>query len=243
MEEKPSLILLPGQLCDEALWSAQIDGLADIAEITVGDLTLDDSVQAMAARVLAAAPARFALAGLSLGGYVAFEIIRQAPGRVTRLALMNTSARPDTEGQAERRESSVRAARIGTFKGVTPRFLPTILHPDHVAVPAIADTVLAMTERVGRRAFERQQAAAIGRPDSRPVLPVIACPTLVIGGGADRVTPPELQTEIAAGIKDARLEIFEICGHLAPLEQPDAVNRLLRALLEQITIRLDHLIV
>jgi pimeloyl-ACP methyl ester carboxylesterase len=229
---KSTLILLPGQLCDAALWRAQVGALADIAAIRVADLTLDDTVEAMAERVLADAPARFAVCGLSLGGYVAFELMRLAPGRITHLALMNTSARPDTEARSDQRERSVRAARIGAFKGVTPRFLPTILHPDHAADPAMAEVVLAMTERVGRVAFERQQNAAILRPDCRPLLPLISCPTLVVGGRQDRVSPPDLQREIAAGIADARLEILEICGHLAPIEQAETVSLLMRAWLE-----------
>ncbi|MDB5396074.1 MAG: hydrolase, alpha [Rhodospirillales bacterium] len=226
---KPTLILLPGQLCDAALWESQRQALSDIADIRIGDLTLDDSVAAMAGRTLADAPARFALCGLSLGGYAAFEIIRRAPERVTHLGLMNTSARADAEEQSERRERSVRAARIGAFKGVTPRFLPTIIHPDHAADPAMAKIVLEMTERVGRVAFESQQHAAIGRPDSRALLPSIRCPVLVVGGREDRVAPPPLQQEIATGIAGARLEILETCGHLAPIEQADEVNRLMRA--------------
>jgi pimeloyl-ACP methyl ester carboxylesterase len=151
---------------------------------------------------------------------------------VTHLALMNTSARPDDDAKSESREKTVLAARIGTFKGVTPRFLPTILHPDNAADPAIGPVVLAMTERVGRVAFERQQMAAMTRPDFRPLLASIACPTLVIGGLQDRVTPPALQEEIAAGIPGAGLELLDRCGHLAPLEQPDTVNRLMRAWLQ-----------
>jgi pimeloyl-ACP methyl ester carboxylesterase len=231
MPNRPQLILLPGQLCDEALWAPQISGLADIADMSVADLTLDDNIEAMADRVLAMASPTFALAALSLGGYVALEIATRVPERVSRLALMNTSARPDTEDQSNRRERSVRAARIGTFKGVTPRFLPTILAPENATDPEIAGIVLAMTERVGRRAFERQQAAAMDRPDFRPLLGRISCPTLVIGGRQDQVTPPALQEEIAAGIAGARLATLDKCGHLAPLEQPQAVNRLLRELL------------
>ena len=223
-----ALIFLPGQLCDAALWAAQAAALADVASPTVADLTLDDSVEAMADRVLASAPPNFALAGLSLGGYVAFEIVRRAPERVTHLALMNTSARPDDEARSVARERSVLAAHVGTFKGVTPRFLPSILHPDNAADPAIGPVVLAMTERVGRVAFEHQQMAAITRPDCRPQLSSIRCPTLVVGGLQDRVTPPELQEEIAAGIPGARLELLDRCGHLAPLEQAEAVNRLMR---------------
>ena len=226
---KPFLILLPGQLCDGALWDSQCRALGEVADIAIADLTRDDSVGAMAARVLATAPPRFALCGLSLGGYVAFEIVRRAGQRVTHLGLINSSARPDAEEQARKRERSVRAARIGVFKGVTPRFLPTIIHPDHAADPAMAKIVLEMTERVGRVAFEAQQRAALGRPDSRPLLPAIRCPTLVVGGLQDRVTPPALQEEIAAGIAGAQLSLLDCCGHLAPIEQADAVNRLMAA--------------
>ena len=232
MTDKQALVLLPGQLCDAALWQAQTAGLIDIAEMTVADLTLDDTIGAMAERILAAAPPRFAVGAVSLGGYVAFELYRRAPDRITHLALMNSSARSDTEAQTERRGQVVRAAGMGAFKGVTPRLLPAILHPDHVSDPHMAETVLAMAERVGKVAFERQAAAIIDRPDSRPLLPYISCPTLVVGGMADKMTPPALQEEIAADIPHARLELLEICGHLAPLEQPEAVNRLLRELLQ-----------
>jgi pimeloyl-ACP methyl ester carboxylesterase len=225
---KTQLILLPGQLCDAALWKSQVAALADIADIAVADLTRDDSVAAMAERALASAPPRFAVCGLSLGGYVAFEMVRRVADRVTHLGLMNTSARADIEEQSERRERSLRAARIGAFKGVTPRFLPTIIHPDHAADPAMAKTVLEMTERVGRIAFEQQQRAAIQRPDSRPLLASIDCPTLVVGGRQDRVTPPALQEEIASGIAGAELELLDVCGHLAPIEQAETVNRLMR---------------
>jgi len=228
MTDKKTLILLPGQLCDEALWDSQVRTLSDIAHVVVADLTLDDSVGAMAERVLTGAPARFAVCGLSLGGYVAFEMMRRAPDRVTHLCLMNTSARADEAHQADLRQRRVTAARIGTFKGVTPHFLPSIVSPANAANPAIADVVLAMTERVGRVAFERQQMAAITRPDCRDLLPAIAVPTLVIGGREDRVTPPALQEEIAAGIPGAQLMILENCGHLAPLEQAETVNQAMR---------------
>lgn len=229
MSSMRDLILLPGQLCDEALWQPQLDGLGGVVRMHVADLTQDESVAAMAERVLAAAPERFAVAGLSLGGYVAFELVRRAPERVTHLALLNTSARPDTPDATDRRQRSLKAAKVGQFKGVTPRFLPGILYPAHAADPEIGPIVLAMTERVGRVAFEHQQEAAITRPDCRPLLPTIRCPTLVIGGLQDRVSPPELQQEIAAGISGARLELLDECGHLAPLERAEAVNALFGA--------------
>ncbi|GGC40749.1 hydrolase [Siccirubricoccus deserti] len=231
MPDPHPLLLLPGLLCDATLWQAQIDGLAGLAQCQVADVTADDSLPAMARRALEAAPDRFALAGLSMGGYLAFEILRQAPQRVTRLALLDTSARPDTPDQARRRRGLIGLARTGAFRGVTPRLLPQLVHPVHLGGP-VGAAVVAMAERVGRDAFLRQQAAILARPDSRPDLPGIRLPTLVAVGEADALTPPDLAEEIAAAIPDARLEVIPGCGHLPPLEAPAAVTALLRDWLE-----------
>jgi pimeloyl-ACP methyl ester carboxylesterase len=181
----------------------------------------------MAARALAAAPQRFALAALSMGGYLAFEILRQAPARVTRLALFDTSARPDSPEQARRRRGLMALTRSGQFRGVTPRLLPQLVHPDNLAGP-IGQAVMEMAERVGREAFLRQQAAILARPDSRPDLAGIRLPTLVAVGEADALTPPELAEEIAAGIPGAVLHRIAGCGHLPPMEAPEATTALLR---------------
>jgi pimeloyl-ACP methyl ester carboxylesterase len=231
--EKVPLILLPGLLCDEALWAPQRAALADLAEVTIGDLTAADSMAGMAAAVLASAPPRFALAGLSMGGYVSFEIMRQAPERVLRLALLDTSARPDTPEQTKMRRELMAQASSGDFKGVTPRLLPRWVHPSRVHDEALAATVTSMTQRVGREAFLRQQAAILNRPDSRPGLSRIRCPTLVLCGHEDLSTPPALHREIAADIADARLVIVPECGHLSTLERPETVNRELRAWLSR----------
>ncbi len=220
------LLLLPGLLCDGRLWRDQVAALAPPARAVVADLTLDDSLGAMAERALAAAPPRFALCALSMGGYVAFEILRRAPDRVTRLALLDTSARPDTPEQARRRRGLMALARAGTFRGVTPRLLPQLLHPRTLAGP-LAGEVAAMAERVGRDAFLRQQAAILGRPDSRPDLPRIAVPTLVAVGEADALTPPDRAAEIAGLIPGAQLMVLPGCGHLPPMEDPAAVAALL----------------
>lgn len=222
------LILLPGLLCDAGLWAHQTRHLADIAAPWVADLSQDESVEAMAARVLAEAPPSFALGALSMGGYVAFAILRAAPHRVSRLALLDSSAWPDTHEQATRRKILMQLAQRGQFKGVTPRLLPLLVHPDRIAEQPLADEVMAMAERVGLDAFLRQQRAIMTRPDSRPELGRISVPTMVICGRQDALTPLERSQEIAAGIKGARLAVIEECGHLSTMERPQAVTALLR---------------
>lgn len=224
----PQLVLLPGLLCNRRLWETQIDALRGAAHISVADLTHDETVAAMARRVVADAPDEFALAALSMGGYVAFEILRQAPERVQRLALLDTSARPDRPEQSARRRGLMELAQKGRFKGVTPQLLPILIHPDRRSDKALVRTVMDMAEEIGMEAFLRQQRAIMGRPDSRPLLPTIACPTLVLCGADDQLTPVELHEEIAAGILGARLIVVPECGHLSTLERPDAVNAALR---------------
>lgn len=225
---KIPLLLFPGLLCDAALYRAQIDGLADIADATVADFTQDDSVAGMAARALAAAPPTFALAALSMGGYVAFEVLRQAPERVTRLALLDTSAKPDTEEKKAKRRALMDLAQRGRFKGVTPKLLPTLVAPEHHTGP-IADEVMAMAERVGQEAFLRQQTAIMGRPDSRPTLTTIKVPTLVGVGALDELTPRPEAEEMHGGIAGSSFHVFGHAGHLAPLERPAEVTGVLRA--------------
>lgn len=228
MTERIPLVLLPGLLCDEALWRPQIDALADIAAFQIADLTLNDSMGAMARRVLTAAPPRFALAGLSMGGYVAQEIMRRAPERVLRLALLDTSARADTPEQTARRRGLIELSEKGEFHGVTPRLLPLLLHPEHLADQALTGIVLGMAERVGKAAFLRQQKAIMGRPDGRGDLPRIQCPTLVLCGRQDALTPLPLHEEMAGLVPGAALAVIEECGHLSTLDQPDEVNAAMR---------------
>ncbi len=225
---KTPLLLLPGLLCDPALYRAQAEGLADIAEPVVADLTQDDSVEAMAARALASAPPVFALLGLSMGGYVAFEVLRQAPERVTRLALLDTTAKPDTEEKKERRRALMKLAQRGRFKGVTPKLLPTLVAPQHRKGP-VADEVMAMAARVGKQAFLRQQTAIMNRPDSRPLLPTVRVPALVGVGAVDDVTPRPEAEEMHAGILGSSFHVFGSSGHLPPLEKPAEVTGVLRA--------------
>lgn len=223
-----AVVLLPGLLCDDALWQAQKTVLSPQHPIFIPTLDGHDSIAALAASVLAQAPAQFALAGLSMGGYVAMEIMRQAPERIIRLALFDTSARPDTPEQRERRQGLIRLSRMGKFKGVTPRLLPQLIHPDRLEDQNVTGTIQAMGVRIGQAGFERQQTAILGRIDSRPHLPAISCPTLVAVGQQDQLTPLEIAHEIAGLIPHAKLTTIAHCGHLPPLEQPEQTTKLLQ---------------
>ncbi len=229
MSERVPLALLPGLLCDAQLWAPQVSALADLAEPRIADFTSQSSIGEMAESVLAMMPPHFALAGLSMGGYVAFEILRRAPERILRLALLDTKADPDTEEQTARRRGLIELAEKGEFKGVTPRLLPLLIHEARLEDEILVGVVTAMAEAVGKAAFLRQQQAIMGRPDSRPTLVKISCPTLVLCGREDVLTPVDKHTAMAAGIRDARLLVIDDCGHLSTIERPEAVNGALRA--------------
>ncbi|OHC75970.1 MAG: alpha/beta hydrolase [Rhodospirillales bacterium RIFCSPLOWO2_12_FULL_58_28] len=228
MSNKTRLLLLPGLLCDSLLWRHQVKALADIAETSVADLTRDDDIQAMARSVLAEAPAIFALAGLSMGGYLAMEIMRQAPHRVERLALLDTSPLADAAEQTERRRMFISMSDHGEFKGVTQRLLPMLIHKDRLEDKELCATIMQMADNIGKDAFKRQQMAIISRPDSRRDLERIQCKTLVLCGRQDALTPLALHQDMAAAIPHGALAVIEGAGHLSTLEQPAAVNVALR---------------
>jgi len=224
---RQTVLFLPGLLCDATLWRAQVSALSPHADCVVADLTRDDSIDAMARRAIAGLPPRFAVCGLSMGGYVALAVMRLAADRVSRLCLMDTSARPDTEAQVRRRRGLMAMTSGNRFRGVTPRLLPSLVHPDRLGDAALAGEIMAMADRVGRDAFIRQQTAILGRPDSRPFLPAIAAQTLVASGEADQLLPLEHAQEMQAAIPGARLAVIPRCGHLPPLEDPDNTTLLL----------------
>jgi pimeloyl-ACP methyl ester carboxylesterase len=186
-----------------------------------------DNVAAIAAHILATAPPRFALVGLSMGGYIAFAIAREAPERVARLALLDTSARPDTAEQSERRRGMIALAEGGRFSELPDLLFPVFVHRNRQGDEALRAIVRTMAEETGPQAFVRQQRAIMTRPDCRPLLSSVRCPTLVLVGDGDELTPPALSEEIAAGIASAQLVRVPDCGHLSTLERPEAVNRAL----------------
>jgi pimeloyl-ACP methyl ester carboxylesterase len=231
-DAKIPLVFVPGLLCDDRLWRHQVEHLADLADPTIADVTKGATMPEMARAVLGAAPERFALASLSMGGYAALEIMRGAPERVARLALLDTSARADTPEQTATRRELIELSRGGRFHEVPHRLLPNIVHPDRLDDERLTSTVFAMAEAVGPEAFVRQEEAIIGRPDSREDLRGIPCPTLVLCGREDALTPMHLHEEIANLIPNSRLRVIERCGHLSALERPEAVTTALREWLE-----------
>jgi pimeloyl-ACP methyl ester carboxylesterase len=221
---KPNLLLVPGLLCDHNLWKTQIDGLTHAAACTVADVTKDDSIAAMAKSAIAKMPpGPFAVAGLSMGGYVALEIVRQAAPRVAALALLDTNARPDSEQASDDRRRMMKIAE-SDFDRVVAALLPKLLLPANMRNAALVATVKAMAAATGKQAYCRQQEAIIGRADSRPGLAKIACPTLVLCGREDTLTPVALHQEMANAIPGSRLVVADQCGHLSPLEQPRLVT-------------------
>jgi len=227
VSESLPTVLIPGLLASARLYAGQIPPLWRVGPVTIADHTRDDSMSAIARRILATAPPRFALIGLSMGGYIAFEILRQAPERIARLALLDTSARADAAEQTAMRRAQMTLASQGRLTEVVAQQFPRLVHRARRSDAALREVFDLMAGEVGAAAFIRQQTAILGRSDSRPMLGSIRCPTLVLVGDGDELTPPELAAEIAAGIDGARLVTVPQCGHLSTLEQPQEVTRAL----------------
>ena len=222
---KEPLVLVPGLSCNAALYASQWPALADGRPIFVADHARDETLSAIVQRLLAAAPPRFALCGLSMGGYIAFELLRQAPERVTRLALLDTSARPATPETNLPREQMIALAEKGAFDNVTTLLWQKLVAPARLADEPLRLLVRRMADEVGVDGFVRQQKAIMQRPDSRPVLAGLSIPVLVLVGAEDEITPVAEARDMAglAGAR-ARLAIVPGCGHLSTLEAPEAVT-------------------
>ncbi len=228
------LVLLPGLLCDEDLWRDQVSALRDEVTCQVADLTGHATIDELAASVLARVPARFALAGFSFGGYVAQEIVRQAPQRIDRLALLDTSIRADTPERAAVRKAMMQAASLpGAFKGITDRLLSTFVHPDRLSDDVLVERIKSMTLRLGRDVFVRQ--SAMERRDGEAALLALTRPIEIICGDGDALTPLADHRALADMLPNAHLSVIADSGHMTPMEQPDAVSMALRAWLHRKT--------
>ena len=227
MAAETDLVLVPGLLCSPALFAPQIAALGGLTRVTIADTTRGATFPEMAAHILAGAPPRFALAGLSMGGYLAFEMLRQEPDRVTTLVLLDTNGRPDRPEQLKTREVLIGLARSMGARAVQGLLLRLLIHKSRLTDADLTNRVLDMADWIGPAVFERQSRAIMGRPDNRPFLHQIKCPTLIVVGAEDALTPVKVHEELHAGIVGSRLEIIPDCGHLSTMERPEAVNRLL----------------
>jgi pimeloyl-ACP methyl ester carboxylesterase len=237
MAEKQRLLLLPGLLCDADVWEPVIAALDGAVACRVPDYRNATSIGAMAERVLRGAPARFALAGHSMGGRVALEIARRAPERVARLALLDTGYQARAIGaggeeEARQRQRLVDLARRQGLRAMGEEWLLGMVHPDRITDRALMDRLLAMIERQKFEDYQGQIRALLERPDATPVLGRIGCPTLIACGRQDVWSPPARHEQMAALIPGCRIEVFEECGHMSTLERPDAVAASLRRWLE-----------
>ncbi|MDE2362453.1 MAG: alpha/beta fold hydrolase [Hyphomicrobiales bacterium] len=224
---RQTIVFVPGFNCTAALWAPQIAAFSDRYDCRIADHTKSDTMSGVAQDVLRAAPEQFLLCGLSMGGYIAFEIMRQAPGRVLRLALLDTQATPESEQQKINRAERIRAAREGGMLGVADLQWSQLVHPARYEDEHLRSIQRKMAVDTGFEAFMRQALAIMHRPDSRPGLADIACPTLVLTGQQDQLTPPEKAREMADGIAGAKLVVLPDCGHLSTIEKPRSVNAVL----------------
>jgi pimeloyl-ACP methyl ester carboxylesterase len=222
MDNTMPILLVPGLASSPRIFAPVAPALWRFGPVTVANHIRDNSMGAIARRILAEAPPRFALAGHSMGGYIAFEIMRQAPQRVAKLALINTQARPDTPEVTARRRDQIARAKSGDYHAVLEELFLGFVHPSRREDATLRQLVLEMGDDIGAEAFVRQQTAVISRPDSRPTLAWIKCPTLVLTGDEDNTIPNSLSVEMADGIHGAKLVILSTCGHLPQSEQPQA---------------------
>lgn len=225
---RPAVVFASGQLLTAECWAPQVAGLSQDYDLRFADHTRDETIAGMAGRLLDEAPARFHLAAHAMGGFTAFEVMRQAPERVLSLTLIATLAPNDGPAQTERRQGYIRLVEAGRFDEVVEERIPILVHPARREDAPLLTVVRRMAADTGAETFLRQQRAIMTRADSRPSLGAIRVPTLVIRGEQDGITTPEHQAEIVGGIPGARFEALPDCGHLPTLEKPVSTNRLLR---------------
>lgn len=226
---KIPLLLLPGTLCDATLFEHQLEHLSDVVVPQAVDVHLQDNLPEVAQYVLSQVDGQFAVAGLSYGGIVAFELWRQAPERVAKIALLNTNPHPAAPQTKEAQQRFVGMAHLGEFREVTTDYLKDVmLHPDHQKDLILREKVLNMAETIGIEGFVNEVKAQLARPDATPDLPNITCPTLVLTGREDTIVPLFAHEAMHEKLPNSHLVVIEHCGHLSTMEQPQRVTDALR---------------
>jgi len=228
-----AVLLIPGFMLDDDLWRDVVPGLQAFAPIIHADTSRDSAIAGMAARALAAMPGRFVLIGFSMGGYVAREIVRLAPERVSALILIATSARADTHAQTRRKAMAVAQIAEAGFAGLSRAGVTPSLHPDHSGDDALITRIQAMSTRLGGDVFRRQ--AMLDRPGEAERLDAIACPTLIIAARADKLRSVPESDELHAGIAGSEMVVVETSGHMIPMEAPDELLAIIAPWLAKVT--------
>ncbi|WP_424629395.1 alpha/beta fold hydrolase [Bradyrhizobium sp. SYSU BS000235] len=224
MPQSLPLILVPGLTCSPRIYAPQIPALWQRGPVILANHIRDNTMAGIAKRILDEAPDEFAIAGHSMGGYICLEVMRQAPARVKRLALLSTSASPETPEATERRKGWIAETRAGGYRAILDRLVSSFVHPSRSKDPDLQTIVHDMGDDVGPDAFIGQLEAIMSRSDSRPLLPSIKCPTLILTSDTDNMVPNVFSTELAAGIPGAKLVVIPDCGHLVQLEKPEATT-------------------
>ncbi|HMD73283.1 MAG TPA: alpha/beta fold hydrolase [Steroidobacteraceae bacterium] len=227
--ERQPLLLLSGLICDETIWAEIVPRLAAIADLRIYSFPGFDSIETMARHVLATAPPHFALAGHSMGGRVALEILRAEPARVRRLALLNTGARAAEESEARTRRRLVAIAREQGMTALAAQWLPPMMAAPQARVDAVTPRLTRMAERATPESFAAQVKALLERPDHLEMLPTIRVPTLLLSGAEDNWSPLAQHAEMHERIPRSTLVAIPEAGHMAPVEQPAAVAAALEA--------------
>jgi pimeloyl-ACP methyl ester carboxylesterase len=230
----PHRFLIPGLASDATMWAARREALVATREVHVSDVHFRfATLPEMARALLAEHPGGLVLCGASMGGMIAFEALRQAPQRLRGLCLAGTSARPDSPEVAALRANAFALIDAGQYEEMITFNVPFSFHADRLDDRALVDAYLDMLRRAGPQELVRQNVAVAARADSRPLLPAIRCPTLVLCGDADVVTTLEASREIAQGVPDAEFELIARCGHMLTMERPQEVNAALGAWLDR----------
>lgn len=224
---RPAVVFASGQLLTHECWAPQLPALSADYDLRFSDHTRDETIAGMAGRLLAEAPGRFHLVAHAMGGFTAFEVMRQAPERVLSLVLIATLAPNDGPAQTERRLGYIRLVEAGKFDEVVEERIPILVHPARREDERLLGIVRRMAAATGAETFLRQQRAIMSRADSRPSLGAIGVPTLLVRGAEDGITTPAHVNEIATAVPGIRFEEIADCGHLPTLEKPLTTNRIL----------------
>ncbi len=235
----PHLLLLPGLVCDDAIWQHQASHFSRITTVKIADYDSSDSLEKMAQVVLQDAPKRFAVAGHSMGGRVAFEILRRVPERVAGVALLDTAYRPRATGEAGEQERANRfalldVARSQGMRAMARQWIPRIVHPSRLSDEAFINSILDMIGRKTADIFAAQINALLNRPDAAPVLSTLRSPTVILCGREDLWSPVAGHREMAALVPQSKLVIIENCAHMAPMERPEEVTNALGGWLDSL---------